>query len=198
MSIEFKQDTDIYNTTKTEFNPKDFDNNDSNFENINVNKTAVLKTLVLKSPITYNNNKLLTYGINDIGYIQTTTNNTVYQITSNTLTQLFTFTPITFGIWNVYVQFAINTSSANTVGYRDFTVVLGSAPTNYLFRAFDRTGTSFSGAATVLLSCQYNFLYVAETLEEILFKISIIYSGTGTITINNVSLTPYVKAIRIA
>ena len=198
MSIEFKQDTDIYNTTKTEFNPKDFDNNDSNFENLNVNKTAVLKTLVLKNPITYNNNKLLTYGINDIGYIQTTTNNTVYQITSNSLTQLFTFTPITFGIWNVFVQFAINTSSANTVGYRDFTVVLGSAPTNYLFRAFDRTGTSFSGSATVLLSCQYNFLYVAQTLEEILFKISIIYSGTGTININNVTLTPYVKAIRIA
>jgi len=198
MSIEFKQDTDIYNITKTEYNPKDFDNNDSNFENLYVNKTAVLKTLVLKSPITYNNNKLLTYGINDIGYIQTTTNNTVYQITSNTLTQLFTFTPITYGIWNVFVQFSINTVGGNTIGYRDFTVLLGSAPTNYIFRAYDRTGTSFSGANTVLLSCEYNFLYTAQTLEEILFKISIIYSGTGTININNVSLSPYVKAIRIA
>ena len=200
MSIEFKQDTDIYNITKTVFNPKDYDNNDSNnFENLNVNKTAVLNNLIVSgtlstTKITNNSTSPITFGIYDIGYYLDYTAQTTVQIpTSNLNTQLFTLTLPCYGLWSIQTIFSINTVGGNTLAYRDMTITSGA--TTY-FRSLSRTSATIASSG-VLATINDSFTYNPTTLDPLIVSIVITFSGTGTINVSRFN-APLLRCIRLA
>ena len=206
MSIEFKQDTDIYNITKTEFNPEDYNNNDSNLENLNVNKTAVLNSLIVSgtstfntistTKITNNNTTQPTYEIYDIGYYLDYTAVTTVQIpTSNLNTQLFTLTLPCYGLWSIQTIFTINTAGTggNTLAYRDMTITSGA--TTY-FRSVSRTSATIATAG-VLATINDSFTYYPTTLDPVIVSIMITFTGTGTINVSRFN-APLLRCVRLA
>jgi hypothetical protein len=199
MSIEFKQDTDIYNIIKTVFNPKDYDNNDSNFENLNVNKNTVLNNLIVSgtlstTKITNNNTTPATFGIYDIGYYLDYTALTTVQIpTSNLNTQLFTLTLPCYGLWSIQTIFSINTVGGNTLAYRDMTITSGA--TTY-FRSLSRTSATIASSG-VLATINDSFTYNPTTLDPLIVSIVITFSGTGTINVSRFN-APLLRCIRLA
>lgn len=211
MSIEFKPDLTIYNEYKQIFNTEDYTNNDENFENINVNKNAILNTLLVNTittksiintgstnikNITNNNTTQPTFGIYDIGYfIDFTTVSSVQIPTSNVNTQLFTLTLPCYGLWLIQTVFSINTagSGGNSLTYRDLTITSQGI---IYFRSLSRT-SAVIGTAGVLTTVNDSFIYRPLTLDPLIVSIALLFSGTGTI---NVALFhyPLFRAVRIA